>query len=94
MDRFLKVALLSNGDQIVGHFEFDLSYNFIITNPVMLKPVREENNIMLIPYLLPTNGSILLCKQHLVLEPFEPNEHLIKMYNDLFSKTEEIKNNE
>ena len=60
----------------------------------MLKPVREETNIMLIPYLLPTNNQILLCRQHSILEPFEPNEHLIKMYNELFSKTEEIKNNE
>ena len=91
----LKAVLLTDGDIIVGNFTFDLtSNNFIITDHVMLKPVREENNIMLIPYLLPTTDGISLCRNQLILEPFNPNEHLIKMYNDLFLQTEEIKNNE
>jgi hypothetical protein len=84
----LKVVVLSSGDQLMGNFEFDLSSNhFIIENPVMLKPVREENNILLIPYLLPTSNTlVLLNRQYLVFEPLEPNEHLIQMYNDLFSQ--------
>ena len=88
MKDFLAIAMLLNGDQIMGVFSsYGENYEYyMVKESVILKSMMTEKGLGSIPHIFPTKDKEIMLRKHsLSIYPSEPRDELKEMYKKLFS---------
>jgi len=84
----VKVIVLSNGDKVIGNVNsYDALHMLSVENPFILKEIMTPEGYSMVPLpLVPTSDSeIKINGEHIVVEPCNPKEELLDMYQQMTS---------
>jgi len=85
----LKVIKITNGDYIIGKIIENIftDPNILkMQDPFTLKEVLTKTGYSTLPFSFPTTDKIIeINKNHIVVNPFNPDEKMIEFYNRMIS---------
>jgi len=81
----LQVAMLSNGDQILGEF-INFNDSYLVKQAIIIKEVVLPGGVGSVSTIFPTkDDDITVNKNHICIKPSTPTDKLVAMHTKMFS---------